>query len=129
MGNPVVQRSVSHGQGSLTSPLPRLVASLAPFTWPVPVAHDSLLDSSRLTGSLAPSTTAPKPKLPAQVRLALRARHYSRRTEDVYVMWIKRFIFFHHVRHPAEMGEPEINAFLNHLALKEHVSAVKGLAC
>lgn len=71
----------------------------------------------------APSVRAPKPRLLEQVRQALRARHYSRRTEDVYVMWIKRFIFFHKVRHPAEMGEPEINAFLTHLALKERVSA------
>jgi integron integrase len=38
-------------------------------------------------------------------------------------MWIKRYIFFHHVRHPAEMGESEVNAFLTHLALKEHVSS------
>lgn len=77
----------------------------------------------RPAGGLAPSTSPPKPKLLDQVRLALRARHYSRRTEEVYVMWIKRFIFFHGVRHPAEMGEPEINAFLTHLALKERVSA------
>jgi len=73
--------------------------------------------------SHAPPASPPKPKLLDQVRLALRARHYSRRTEEVYVMWIKRFIFFHGVRHPAEMGEPEINAFLTHLALKERVSA------
>jgi integron integrase len=71
----------------------------------------------------APSVNTLKPRLLEQVRQALRARHYSRRTEDVYVMWIKRFIFFHKVRHPAEMGEPEINAFLTHLALKERVSA------
>jgi integron integrase len=70
-----------------------------------------------------PPAGAPKPKLLDQVRQAIRARHYSRRTEDVYVMWIKRYIFFHGVRHPAEMGEPEINAFLTHLAVKEHVSA------
>ncbi len=38
-------------------------------------------------------------------------------------MWVKRFIFFHNVRHPAEMAEPEINAFLTHLAVKEKVSA------
>ena len=70
-----------------------------------------------------PPASAPKPKLLDRVRQAIRARHYSRRTEEVYLMWIKRFIFFHGVRHPAEMGEPEINAFLTHLALKERVSA------
>ncbi len=58
-----------------------------------------------------------------QVRLALRARHYSWKTEDSYVSWIRRFILFHGKRHPAEMGEPEVNAFLTHLALKQRVSA------
>jgi integron integrase len=53
----------------------------------------------------------------------LRSRHYSRRTEQCYRHWVKRFIFFHHVRHPAEMAESEINAFLTHLAVKEKVSA------
>jgi integron integrase len=53
----------------------------------------------------------------------LRSRHYSRRTEQAYCHWVKRFIFFHYVRHPAQMAEPEINAFLTHLALKEKISA------
>ncbi|MCX6373401.1 MAG: phage integrase N-terminal SAM-like domain-containing protein, partial [Actinobacteria bacterium] len=43
---------------------------------------------------------------------ALRARHYSHRTEQAYCLWVRRFIRFHAVRHPAEMAEPEINAFL-----------------
>jgi len=64
-----------------------------------------------------------RPKLLDQVREAIRARHYSFRTEKAYVGWIKRFILFHGKRHPAEMGEIEINAFLSHLAVKEHVSA------
>jgi hypothetical protein len=66
---------------------------------------------------------APKPKLLDQVRQALRARHYSRRTEEAYVFWIKRFIFFHGVRHPAGMGESEINQFLTDLAVNKKVSA------
>jgi integron integrase len=53
----------------------------------------------------------------------LRSRHYSRRTEQSYCHWVKRFIFFHNVRHPAEMAEPEINVFLTNLAIKEKVSA------
>jgi len=69
------------------------------------------------------SLTARKPKLLEQLRQALRSRHYSRRTEQTYCQWVKRFIYFHRVRHPAEMGEPEINAFLTHLAVKERVSA------
>ncbi len=64
-----------------------------------------------------------KPKLLDQLREAMRARHYSPRTEQSYVHWVKRFIFFHNVRHPDELAEPEINAFLTHLAIKEKVSA------
>jgi hypothetical protein len=64
-----------------------------------------------------------KPKLLDQLRQALHARHYSPKTETSYVIWVRRFIFFHDVRHPAEMGEKEINAFLTHLAVKENVSA------
>jgi len=63
------------------------------------------------------------PKLLDRLREALRSRHYSRRTENAYCHWVKRFIFFHHVRHPADMAETEINAFLTHLAVKEKVSA------
>ena len=60
-----------------------------------------------------------KPKLLDQLREALRARHYSRRTEQTNCSWVKRFIFFHNVRHPEEMAEPEINAFLTHLAVRK----------
>ena len=64
-----------------------------------------------------------KPKLLDQLREALRSRHYSHRTEQTYCHWVKRFIYFHNVRHPSEIREPEINAFLPHLAVKEKVSA------
>ena len=64
------------------------------------------------------SRTVRKPRLLEQLRQALRSRHYSRRTEQTYCQWVKRFIYFHKVRHPAEMAEPEINAFLTHLAVK-----------
>ncbi|HEY7169058.1 MAG TPA: integron integrase [Candidatus Binatia bacterium] len=64
-----------------------------------------------------------KPRLLDQVRQALRARHYSHRTEKSYVHWIKRFILFHHKRHPLEMGESEIGCFLSALATDSHVSA------
>jgi integrase-like protein len=63
------------------------------------------------------------PRLLDRVRIAIRTRHYSRRTEEAYVGWIRRFIFFHDKRHPAEMGEPEINSFLSSLAVRDHVSA------
>ena len=64
-----------------------------------------------------------QPRLLDRLRLALRSRHYSRRTEKSYVRWVRRFISFHNVRHPAQMAEPEINAFLTHLAVRQHVSA------
>ena len=52
----------------------------------------------------------------AQVRRAVRLRQYSRRTEEAYARWIKRFIRYHHLRHPAELGEADIERFLAHLA-------------
>jgi len=64
-----------------------------------------------------------KPKLLDSLREALRSRHYSRRTEQTYCHWVKRFIYFHNVRHPMDMAEPEINAYLTYLAVKEKVSA------
>lgn len=63
------------------------------------------------------------PRLIPRVRAALRARHYSRRTEEAYVMWIKRFILFHNKRHPSSMGGDEVNAFLTSLAVDQHVAA------
>ncbi len=58
-----------------------------------------------------------------QVRDAIRVRHNRIRTEDAYVGWIRRFIRFHGTRHPLEMGEPEVNAFLTHLAVERTVAA------
>ena len=66
---------------------------------------------------------APKPRLLDRVREAIRARHYSRRTEKTYVAWIRRYIFFHGKRHPAEMGAREITDFLSALAVKDKVAA------
>ena len=66
---------------------------------------------------------APKPRLLDRVRQALRARHLSRRTEEAYVGWIRRFIFFHEKRHPAEMGAPEVTKFLTSLAVDRQVAA------
>ena len=64
-----------------------------------------------------------KPKLLDQVRDAMRLRHMSYRTEEAYVNWIRRFIFFHNRRHPKDMGADEIRAFLSHLAVHLHVAA------
>jgi hypothetical protein len=64
-----------------------------------------------------------KPKLLDQVRARIRVKHYSKRTEDAYTDWIKRFVLFHHMRHPEEMAENEISQFLSHLAVDLNVSA------
>ncbi len=63
------------------------------------------------------------PKLLDRVRERIRFKHYSLRTEDSYVQWIKRFILFHGKRHPAEMGAVEVEAFLTHLAVEGNVAA------
>jgi integron integrase len=68
-------------------------------------------------------TTAQKPKLIDRLRAACRVRHYSLRTEDAYAAWVVRFVRFHRLRHPLDMGAAEINAFLTHLAVEGHVSA------
>jgi site-specific recombinase XerD len=65
----------------------------------------------------------PPKKLLDQVRDAIRLKHYSYRTEEAYVQWIRRYILFHNKRHPNEMGTPEIEAFLTHLAIEGEVSA------
>jgi hypothetical protein len=76
---------------------------------------NALPSSGSLGGAkIHPLVPGAKPKLLEQFREAIRVRHYSRRTEDIYCIWVKRFILFHHVRLPAELAEPEINAFLTH---------------
>ena len=67
--------------------------------------------------------TPDQPRLLDRMSEALRTRHYSPRTEQVYVLWVKRYIRFHRMRHPKEMGESEVNEFLTHLAVGEKVSA------
>ena len=62
-------------------------------------------------------------KLLAQVRQAIRVRHYSRRTEEAYVYWVRRYILFHGLRHPAELGEADVTRFVSSLAVERRVSA------
>jgi integron integrase len=75
--------------------------------------------------SVSPSTAAvaSSPKLLDRVRWHLRVKHYSIRTEQAYVDWIRRYILFHRKRHPNEMGEKEISRFLTHLAVEKNVAA------
>jgi len=70
--------------------------------------------------------TPPAPrKLLDQVRDRLRALHYSLRTEDAYLFWIRRYVVFHGKRHPRELGGPEAEAFLTSLAVERRVYAGK----
>ena len=83
----------------------------------------AVIDSSWMPKTrVHPLPSTGKPKLIDQVRQAIRTRHYSPRTSETYVHWIKRFIFFHNKRHPAEMAEPEIARFLSNLARESRVS-------
>src|SRR5258705_13330083 len=63
------------------------------------------------------------PRFHKQVQNLIPTRHYSYRTEQTYIYWIKQYIFFHGKRHPAEMGATEFSAFLTHLAVARRVAA------
>ncbi len=68
----------------------------------------------------------PNPRPPGLIqryREELQVRHYARRTVNTYEQWLRRFLRFHHLRHPREMGSAEVNAFLSHLAVERQVSA------
>jgi integron integrase len=69
------------------------------------------------------SNPADRVKLLDRVRAAVRMRHYSIRTEEAYAGWIRRFVLFHGKRHPDEMGEAEINAFISDLATRGRVAS------
>ncbi|MBC7788488.1 MAG: integron integrase [Anaerolineae bacterium] len=74
--------------------------------------------------SLSPVGSAPpERRLLDRVRSAIFVRHYSRRTEEAYIYWIKRYVRFHGVRHPRELGRREVERFLSHLATDARVSA------
>jgi site-specific recombinase XerD len=67
--------------------------------------------------------SASQPRLVPALREALRLRRYSLKTEKAYVHWVKRFIRFHQMRHPKDMGAAEVTAFLNYLARDRRVAA------
>ena len=95
-------------------------------TPPTSARHAPLRAGERVPaggGARVPACAPPKPKLLDRVRDAIRTRHYSYRTEEAYVGWIRRFILFHNKRHPAEMGKAEIKQFLTALAVERNVAA------
>ena len=69
------------------------------------------------------SSRAGEPKLLVRLHNTLRVRHYSIRTEQAYVDWVRRFVRFHGLRHPVDMGAREVQAFLTYLAVQRHVAA------
>ncbi len=88
-----------------------------PATPPIPVG--AVITPHPAVG-LSP---APQMKLLDRVRWHLRVKHYSLRTETAYIDWIRRFVLFHGKRHPRDLAEPEIAAFLSHLAINRRVAA------
>ena len=76
-------------------------------------------DNGRATGQGAGT----RPRLLESVRAAIETRHYSRRTQEAYCQWIKRFVIFSGKRHPRDLGAAEVSAFLSHLAVEGHVAA------
>jgi len=69
------------------------------------------------------ANSAQPPRLLDRMRQVLRTKHYAYSTEQAYVQWARRYILFHDKRHPQEMGGPEIEQFLTHLAVEGRVSA------
>lgn len=74
-------------------------------------------------GSPSPAVSSPPGgKLLTRVRWAIRARQYSRRTEEAYVLWVKRFVRFHGMRHPVALGPEDVSRFLTSLAVEGNVA-------
>ncbi len=73
--------------------------------------------------SMSAPQRSPEPWLLDQIRDRLRTLHYTLRTEETYIEWVRRFVLFHGKRHPAEMGQTEVEAFLSHLEVERRVSA------
>jgi site-specific recombinase XerD len=67
--------------------------------------------------------TQPAPKLLDRVRFAIRSRHYSRRTEEAYVFWVRKYILFHGKRHPPDLDASAIGQFLGWLAVERSVAS------
>ncbi len=63
------------------------------------------------------------PRLFDRIREIIRLKHYSLSTEKTYISWIKRYLLFHHMRHPREMGRHEIESFLSYLAIDRKVAS------
>jgi integron integrase len=78
---------------------------------------------ARHSAAGTPAGAPSPPKLLVRLHEAIRLRQYSARTEEAYAYWVKRYVFFHRLRHPDAMGPREVEAFLSYLAQRESVSA------
>jgi len=72
---------------------------------------------------MSASSNSQPPRLLDQVKQVMRLKHYSLRTEQSYVYYIRPYILFHNKRHPQEMGVDEIRAYRSHLAVEKNVAA------
>ncbi len=114
LGLPEATHFLEHVVKTAPEPLPALAQARSALT---------LLYSGVLGIDLGELPQPRPPRLLDQLRLVLRVRHYSPRTEACYVHWAKRFIVFHRQRHPRTMCAAEVEQFLTHLAVAERVSA------
>jgi len=109
------QRASGETSPACASPLvARAVAEATPASAAAPAPN---------SGGGARRAIPAEPRLLERMSGALRLRHASPRTEAAYRHWVRRFVVFHGMRHPSELGAPEITAFLNHLAVDAHVAA------
>ena len=111
MGLEQAAHFLEHVVKSTANPLPALAQARSALM----VLYDEVLG--------IPLGELPQPRLLDQLRLVLRVRHYSRRPEDCYANWARRFILFHRKRHPRTMGAAEVEQFLTHLAVQGRISA------
>ena len=114
MGLPQVTHFLEHVVKTAPEPLPALAQARAALT---------LLYGGVLGNDLGELPQPRPPRVLDQLRLVLRVRHYSRRTEECYVHWSRRYILYHQKRHPRTMSAAEVEQFLTHLAVDERVSA------
>src|SRR4026209_1117930 len=82
-----------------------------------------MLSGSYSLRQTQPVYAAGAPRLLDQIRDVIRRKHYSLRTEETYVDWVRRYVRFCDLRHPRQCGAPEVEAFLTHLAVEGRVSA------
>lgn len=97
--------------------------SSASYRAPALALREPEPDGPRLQGLGPAANDARPPRLLERVRAVLRARHYSPKTEEAYLSWIRQFIRFHQLQHPARLGKADVEAFLTHLAQHRQVSA------